>query len=131
MNVVMNYIVMLPNDHIIKFDDGNYVTEYIQEYYTQEMERDCKETGIREEELSASNVEDMTNLLGGTDQICKIYDFDVIIDAIKDAPTDDSHKQGMIKMMSNLEIELPIRCPGDISDIITGAQEIYAHELLD
>lgn len=127
----MNYIVMLPNDHIVRFDDGNYVAEYVQEYYTQEMERYSEERGMKEEELSASNVEDIANVLGGTDQICKIYDFDVIMDAIKDAPTDDSHKQDMISMLSNLDIEVPMRCPGDLSDIITGVQEIYAHELLD
>lgn len=127
----MNYIVMLPNGYIIKFDDGNYAAEYVQEYYTREMKTYCEERGTREEELSASNVEDIANILGGTDQVCKIYDMDVIIDGIKDAPTDEAHKQELIELLRNLDIEKPVRCPGDLSDIITGIQEIYAHELLD
>lgn len=131
MDEVMNFIVMLPNDHIVRFDDGNYVAEYVQEYYGKEMKRYCKERGIREEELSLENVEDMGTLIGGQDDICKIYDFDGIMEAIKEAPTDEEHKHVMMELLGNLEIEVPVRCPGDLSDIITGVQEIYAHELLD
>ena len=126
-----NYIVITPEYHIVRIKGKQRVAEYIQEYYSQDMSHICKTRDLDYDELSQQNVRDEGLLIGGTDGACKIYDIDNVFDAIDKAFTVKEDKQDMVDFLNNLTLEISIKCPGDLSDLISELDELYAPDILD
>jgi hypothetical protein len=128
---MMNFIVMLPDYQIVKIRENHRVTEYLQEYYSEDMISYCNERDLDYDELTAKNVEDMSTMIGATDDECKIYELDEIVRVIHETSIEQDEKEQMIKFLERLPLEQPRKCPGDLTDVIGEANELYADELLD
>jgi len=127
----MNFIIILPEYKIVKIEGNHHVTEYIQESYSKDMISYCNEGDLDYDELTAKNVEDMATIIGGTDDVCKIYELDEVYRVLNEVMTNQEDKEQIISFFNSLELEKAIKCPGDISDLLSEVQELYADELLD
>ncbi|MDF2614690.1 MAG: hypothetical protein K0S71_2476 [Clostridia bacterium] len=126
-----NYIVITPEYHIVRIKGKQRVAEYIQEYYSEDMSNICKARDLDYDELSQQNVRDEALLIGGTDAACKIYDIKDVFAAIDETFSDEEDKQDMINYLNNLTLEISVKCRGDMSDLLSEVNELYAPDILD
>lgn len=125
------FLIITPDYQMIKLEGNHYVTEYIQEYYAKDMESYCKEYALGDGGLMPTDVEDMSNIIGATDDGCKIYEVAEVIRTLQKSGAPIEQQEEMISFLSNLALGDKLKCPGDISDLLSETEEIYPTELLD
>ncbi len=126
------YIVITPEYEIVRIQGKRRVAEYIQEYYSEDMLNICKARDLDYDELTVQNVRDEGILIGGTDRACKIYDLDVVYDKIdKTYVVAEEDREYMKNYIKELVLEQAVKCPGDLSDLLSETDEIYPPDILD
>lgn len=126
-----NYIVMTPEYYVVRIKGKQRVAEYVHRYYSREMMHICETRDVDFDELSQQNVRDEGLLIGGTDSVCKLYDIADVFAAVDKAFNDEDDKQAMKDFLDNLPLERQAKCPGDLSDLLTEVDELYAPDVLD
>ena len=131
VNETSNYIVLTPDYEIVRIKGKQRVAEYIQEYYSMNMAHLGETRGLNYWELSQQNVRDEGLYIGGTDGACKIYNIDTVFKAIDETFSEQEDREDMISYLNGLTLEIKVKCRGDLSDLLTGVDELYAPDILD
>lgn len=125
------YIVMTPEYEVVRIQGKQRVAEYIQEYYSEDMLNICKARDLDYDELTKQNVRDEGILIGGTDRICKIYDLEGVLTKVDETLEATEDKEAMVCFLKQLVLERAIKCPGDLSDLLSETDELYPPDILD
>ncbi len=126
----MNYIVLLPDYQMVRLDSKEATQGYIKEYYGYDLHSHEAERDLNEGEMTAKNVEDMCTVIGATDDACKIYSWESIEEALENSILEKEEKERIYNFLLDFPVEKPIKCPGDVSDLLTEAEETYQTELI-
>ena len=126
----MNYIVLLPDYQIVRLDSKEATQGYIKEYYYKDLENHTEERDLNDGVMSAKDVEDTCTVIGATDDACRIYSWHSIVEALENSILEKEEKERLNNFLLDLPVEKPIKCPGDLSDLLTEAEETYQTELI-
>ncbi len=125
------YIVMTPDYEVVRIQGKQRVAEYMQHYYSEAMLDICHERELDYDELSIQNVRDEGILIGGTDGACKIYDLEEVFRKVHETLVTKEDQEDMINFLKQLVLERAVKCPGDLSDLLTETDELYSPDILD
>ncbi|WP_070000709.1 hypothetical protein [Cellulosilyticum sp. I15G10I2] len=125
------YIVITPDYEVVRIQGKQRVAEYIQQYYSEDMLNICRRRDLDYDELSIQNVRDEGLLIGGTDRACKIYDLEEVERKVNETFSAKEDAKAMMLFLKQLVLERALKCPGDLSDLLSETDELYAPDILD
>lgn len=125
------YLVMTPDYEVVRIQGKQRVAEYMQEYYSEDMLNFCRERDLDYDELSQQNVRDQALLIGGTDRACKIYELEEVCGKVNETLETKEDKEKMLQFLNHLKLERAVKCPGDLSDLLSETDELYPPDILD